>query len=176
MNAGARVAGGDVLFFLHADSFPPSDFLALICAALVDLRVVGGAFEQQFIEPVIGLRMVSIINQIRYRLTKNYFSDQGIFVRKEIFDGVGGFPNRGILEDLEFCRCLTLIGRTVLIRRPVLTSGRRFLNNGIVRTFLWDGVLLARHRLGLDTERYAAIYRKENEYRKSLLLREVGRI
>jgi len=154
-----------VFFFLHADSFPPPGFPEMIRAALADPSLVGGAFDQQFIEPVFGLRLVSALDRIRYRLTGNYFGDQGIFVRRGAFERVGGFPNRGILEDLEFSRRLRQIGRTVLIQKPLPTSGRRFLDGGVARTFFWIAVLLARHRLGMDTERYAAEYRKENERR-----------
>lgn len=163
MDAGARVARGDVLFFLHADSFPPLDFAALIQAAFATPSVAGGAFEQKFVEPDFGLRLVTILDRIRYRLTGNYFGDQGIFVRKNVFEQAGGFPDKGILEDLEFSRRMRHIGRTVLIRRPVMTSGRRFLAGGIARTFFWIAALLARHRLCLDIERYAPAYRKVNE-------------
>ncbi len=166
MNAGARVARGDTLFFLHADSLPPPDFLDLIEAALADPRAVGGAFDHQFIEPVFGLWMVSTIDRIRFRLTKNYYGDQGIFVRRPVFERMGGFPKRAILEDLEFSRRLKRIGRTVLIPKPVRTSGRRFLNGGITRTFLWIVWLLALYTLRIDTERYAAWYRKENDHRQ----------
>ncbi len=166
MNAGASAATGDVFFFLHADSFPPPDFAALIYRALADKRVVGGAFEQQFIEPICGLRLTTAIDRLRYRLTGNYFGDQGIFVRKDIFHIIAGFPNRGILEDVEFCKRMREVGRTVLLPEPVLTSGRRFLNGGIFRTFLWIAILLLRHRLGIDTERYAWEYRRENAQRR----------
>jgi len=163
MNAGARVARGDVLFFLHADSVPPPDFLTLIQAALADPLAVGGAFDHQFSEPVFGLWVVSTIDRIRFRLTKNYYGDQGIFVRRAIFNQMGGFPDRAILEDLEFSSRMRRLGRTVLIPRPVRTSGRRFLNGGITKTFLWIVWLLALYTLRIDTERYAASYRKEND-------------
>ncbi|HLC20747.1 MAG TPA: TIGR04283 family arsenosugar biosynthesis glycosyltransferase [Candidatus Methylomirabilis sp.] len=165
MNAGARVARGDVFFFLHADSVPPPDFLTLIRTALADPRVGGGAFDHQFSEPVFGLWLVSTIDRIRFRLTKNYYGDQGIFVRRAVFDQIGGFPDRAILEDLEFSSRMKRLGRTVLIPRPVRTSGRRFLNGGITRTFLRIVWLLALYTLRIDTERYAASYRKENDRR-----------
>ena len=167
MNAGARAARGDVLFFLHADSLPPPDFLALIRAALADPLAVGGAFDHQFTEPILGLWLVSTIDRIRFRLTKNYYGDQGIFVRRTVFERMGGFPDRAILEDLEFSRRLKRIGRTVLIPKPVQTSGRRFLSGGITRTFLWIVWLLALYTLRIDTERYAAWYRKENDRREA---------
>jgi rSAM/selenodomain-associated transferase 2 len=170
MNAGARSARGDVLFFLHADSFPPADFVALIRGALSDPRAVGGAFDHEFMEPVFGLRVVSTIDRIRFRLTRNRFGDQGIFVRREVFERMGGYPNMAILEDLEFCRRLKRVGRTVLIGKSVKTSGRRFLNGGITRTFLWIVCLLSLYRLGVDTERYAAQYRRDNERRGAPLM------
>ena len=85
MNAGAAAAGGEVLFFLHADSMPPPDALARIAAALADPRVVGGAFEHRFAEPAWSLRAINLVNRIRYRLTRNWYGDQGIFVRAEVF-------------------------------------------------------------------------------------------
>ena len=81
MNAGAALARGTVLFFLHADSFPPVDAFELISQALSDTQAVGGAFEHLFAEPSWSLRAITWINRIRYRLTRNYYGDQGIFVR-----------------------------------------------------------------------------------------------
>jgi len=165
MNAGARVARGDVLFFLHADSVPPPDFVTLIRTALADPHAVGGAFDHQFSEPVFGLWVVSTIDRIRFRLTKNYYGDQGIFVRRAVFNQMRGFADRAIFEDLEFSSRMKRFGRTVLIPRPVRTSGRRFLNGGITKTFLWIVWLLALYTLRRDTERYAESYRKDNDRR-----------
>ncbi|NIO10705.1 MAG: glycosyltransferase, partial [Deltaproteobacteria bacterium] len=81
MNSGAAVARGEVLFFLHADSYPPQNALELIRAALSDPGVVGGAFEHLFAESGWSLRMITWINRLRYRLTRNYYGDQGIFIR-----------------------------------------------------------------------------------------------
>jgi len=77
MIAGAAVAQGEILFFLHADSFPPMNALELIHGTLSDARVVGGAFEHLFADPAWSLRMITWINRIRYRLTRNYYGDQG---------------------------------------------------------------------------------------------------
>jgi glycosyltransferase involved in cell wall biosynthesis len=77
LNAGAAAARGRVLFFLHADSFPPADAFALIERALADPRAVGGAFEHRFVEAVWSLRAITGINRVRYRLTRNYYGDQG---------------------------------------------------------------------------------------------------
>src|SRR5438445_443434 len=106
MNAGAAAARGDVLFFLHADSFPPRDALARIRAALADPRVAGGAFEHLFAEPSVSLRLITWINRVRYRLTRNYYGDQGIFARASVFRELGGYRSLRLMEDLDFARRL----------------------------------------------------------------------
>jgi hypothetical protein len=95
MNAGAARARGRALFFLHADSFPPSDALALIGGALADPRAVGGAFEHRFAEPVWSLRAITAINRVRDRLTRNYDGDQGQFVRTPLVTSGRRFLARG---------------------------------------------------------------------------------
>jgi len=159
MNAGAAAAHGEVLFFLHADSFPPRDALALIRRALADPRAVGGAFEHLFAEPVWSLRAITWINRARYRLTRNYYGDQGLFVRTTVFRALGGYRDLRLMEDLEFAQRLKRRGRSVLIHTPLVTSGRRFLARGPWRTFFLIVWLLARWTLGLDTERYAERWR-----------------
>lgn len=159
MNAGAAIARGDVLFFLHADSFPPADALPRIARALGDPGVVGGAFEHCFAEPVGSLRAINTINRVRYRLTRNYYGDQGIFVRAEVFRRLGGYRDLALMEDLDLSQRLKRSGRTVLVRAPLVTSGRRFLARGPWRTFGFIVWLLALHTLGLDTQRYAERWR-----------------
>jgi rSAM/selenodomain-associated transferase 2 len=159
MNAGAAVAAGDALFFLHADSFPPAGALGLIARALADGRVVSGAFEHRFAEPVWSLRAITAINRVRYRLTRNYYGDQGIFVRAGVFRALGGYRDLALLEDLDLSQRLKRRGRTALVRTPLVTSGRRFLARGPWRTFSFIVWLLLRHTLGLDTQRYAERWR-----------------
>jgi len=159
MNAGAASAQGDVLFFLHADSFPPRDALALVDRALADPRVVGGAFEHCFAEPVWSLRAITWINRVRYRLTRNYYGDQGIFVRAAAFHDLGGYRNVRLMEDLDLSQRLKRRGRYVLIHTPLVTSGRRFLARGPWRTFFFIVWLLLLHTLRIDTERYAERWR-----------------
>ncbi len=159
MNAGAAVARGEVLFFLHADSLPPANTYDLIEKALSDDHVVGGAFEHLFEEPGWSLRAITWINRVRYRLTRNYYGDQGIFVRASVFHKMGGYSDLRLLEDLDFTQRLKRMGRTVLIRIPLLTSGRRFLARGPWRTFFFIVWLLLLHTLQLDTQRYAERWR-----------------
>ena len=159
MNAAAVAAAGEVLFFLHADSFPPPAALALIDAALADPRVVGGAFEHLFDEPSLSLRAITWINRIRYRLSRNWYGDQGIFVRAAAFRDLGGYRPLRLMEDLDFSRRLKRVGRSVLVREPLRTSGRRFLARGPWRTFAFCAWLVLLYTCGADTERYAERWR-----------------
>ncbi len=159
MNAGAAVARGPVLFFVHADSVPPRNALELVEGALSDERVVGGAFEHLFAEPGWQLRAITRVNRIRYRLTRNYYGDQGIFVRASVFRQMGGYRDLQVLEDLDFSQRLKRLGRSVLVPVPLVTSGRRFLARGPGRTFFFIVWLVVLHTLGLDTERYARGWR-----------------
>jgi rSAM/selenodomain-associated transferase 2 len=159
MNAGAATATGDVLLFLHADSVPPPDALSRIEAALVDPRVVGGAFEHRFAERTWSLRAINVVNRLRYRLTRNWYGDQGIFVRAEVFRALGGYRDLWLMEDLDFSQRLKRRGRSVLLRAPLVTSGRRFLARGPWRTFFLIVWLLGLWTLGVDTERYAERWR-----------------
>jgi len=155
MNAGAAVARGEIFFFLHADSFPPPNALEEILRVLRDQRIVGGAFEHRFEESMRSLRLISWINRRRYFLTRNYYGDQGIFVRADIFRAMGGYRDV-FMEDLDFSRRLKKLGRTKIIPLALITSGRRFLTWGPWRAFSFIVWILLLHSLRLDTDRYAA--------------------
>jgi rSAM/selenodomain-associated transferase 2 len=159
MNAGAAAGRGEALFFLHADSHPPRDALGLIADALADGQVAGGAFEHRFVEPDWSLAAISWMDRIRYRLTRNYYGDQGLFVRADVFRRIGGYRALAVMEDLDLSQRLKRQGQTVLIRQPLRTSGRRFLARGRWRTVCFVAWLLLLHTLRLDTERYAERWR-----------------
>jgi rSAM/selenodomain-associated transferase 2 len=159
MNAGAAAAEGEILWFLHADSLPPRDAVGLITRALADPRVVSGAFAHRFSEATWSLAAINAVNRARYRLTRNYYGDQGIFVRAAVFRALGGYPDLALMEDLILSQRLKRCGRTALVASPIHTSGRRFLARGPWRTFAFIAWLLLLHTLGLDTQRYAARWR-----------------
>ena len=159
MNAGAARARGSALLFLHADSLPPRDAVALIEAALRRPETVGGAFEFLFAERAWTLRLLTALNRFRYRTTGNYYGDQGLFVRADVFRRLGGFRDLALMEDIDWSRRLRRAGRTVLLRAPMVTSGRRFLARGPWRTTAFCAWLLLLNTLRLDTERYAERWR-----------------
>jgi rSAM/selenodomain-associated transferase 2 len=159
MNSGAARARAEVLWFLHADSRPPLQALQLIRQALAPERVIGGAFAHRFAESAWSLRVINWMNRLRYRLTRNYYGDQGLFVRTIVFRQMGGYRPLQLMEDLDFSQRLKHIGKTMLIREPLHTSGRRFLARGPWRTFLFIVWLLLLHTLRFDTQRHAENWR-----------------
>ena len=162
----------DAVWFLHADTAPPSGWRGVIESTLTDPDVVGGAFAQRFVvhhgeRPPTWvqrrlLRFVIHCNRARYRLTGIYFGDQGLFVRPHALDAVGGIPRVTLMEDVELCRALRRLGPLRVSRQRLSTSPRRFLRHGIIRQLLHDWRLLAAHRLGRRPERLYQRYNEDN--------------
>jgi rSAM/selenodomain-associated transferase 2 len=165
LNAGAARATGDVLLFLDADSIVPRSYDLAIEKALRDPRTVGGAFEFSLDGPEFGLRIVEVINRIRYRLWPYYFGDQGIFVRADVFHRLGGFPRRRIMEASDFCRLLHRKGNLVLIHKPMKTSARRFVQGGVYHVLAHDIRIWLIDLMQFSKEGYAIAYQEDNRRR-----------
>ncbi len=157
MNAGARHACGEVLVFLHADSRLPRNALSMLRSALADPRIVGGTFTLRFDSPQFLLRLIALFTRFRSRFF--HYGDQGIFVRRVVFEELRGFNQMPIMEDLDFLQRLRRRGCVTLIKEPVTTSARRFLRHGIVRQQLFDVLLVALYLLGVNPERLSKLYR-----------------
>ncbi len=169
LNRGAAVATGEILLFLHADTLLPLDFARFIDAALRDPDVVGGAFDFQFWDDPkrspwdrYALKVVTMCNRVRFRWTRNFYGDQAIFVRRETFERIGGFPLVRLMEDIRFCRRMKHLGRTAILRPPVCTSPRRFITRGVARQFGIDLMLLAFETMGASPERLWSRYNRWN--------------
>ncbi|MYF17514.1 MAG: glycosyltransferase [Gemmatimonadetes bacterium] len=134
MNAGVERATGDVFLFLHADTFLPSDGLMLIRDSLRVFGVVGGRFRLGLSEETIGFRLVAFFSTLRSRYLGITYGDQGIYVRRETFNAVGGFPPLQLFEDSEFCARVARIGKFVMLNARVCSSTRRWRKWGFVRT------------------------------------------
>ena len=165
LNRGAAVATGDVLLFLDADTLAPFAFDRSIRGVLRDPQVVGGAFEFALDGRGVGLRVVEVVNRVRYRLWPRYYGDQGVFVRAAAFRRAGGYPARRLLEASDLCRALARNGRLTLIHKPMRTSPRRFLKGGICRVLALDVRVWWRDLLGLPTEPFGAAYQEDNRRR-----------
>lgn len=134
MNTGAQHATGDVLLFLHADTFLLPGALDELQRRLVLDAAVGGAFDLQIDSPRRACRMIARVASWRARALRMPYGDQGIFVWRQLFHALGGFPEIPIMEDLAFVRKLRRAGRLTFIHGGLVTSGRRWEANGVWKT------------------------------------------
>jgi rSAM/selenodomain-associated transferase 2 len=159
MNAGAAVASGDTLLFLHADTLAPEDLDLQIAAALASGSHAWGRFDVRILGRSRMLRVVGAAMNLRSRLTGISTGDQGLFVRRSVFRHVGGFPDVPLMEDVELCRRLGRISRPACLRVRLHTSGRRWETSGVWRTIILMWRLRLAYFLGAPPERLAQRYR-----------------
>jgi rSAM/selenodomain-associated transferase 2 len=158
MNAGAAIAGGEVLLFLHADTRIPDDADPLIWDGLAESQRVWGRFDVRIDGRHPMLPLVALMMNLRSRLTGIATGDQAMFMTRVAFDAAGGFPDVPLMEDIEMSRRLKRLSRPLCVRARVVTSGRRWDERGLWRTM----VLMWRLRLafffGAEPARLAREY------------------
>ncbi len=142
MNVGARHATGDILLFLHADAFLLPGALNELQRRIIGDGAVGGAFDLRIDSPSRACRLMENLSSRRSRLLRLPYGDQGIFVWRQVFEALGGFPDIAVLEDLAFARKLRRAGRLTFVRHGLVTSDRRRDANGIVKTALANWCVL----------------------------------
>lgn len=160
MNTGAVVAKGDILLFLHGDTCLPPQFNLLLLQALQDAVTVAGAFELQINAQLPGLRLVEKMVNMRSRFFSLPYGDQAIFMKKSVFEEIGGFPNLPIMEDFELMLALRKLGKIVIISAPVITSGRRWQKLGVVKTTLLNQLIIAGYFIGISPNLLVRWYRQ----------------
>jgi rSAM/selenodomain-associated transferase 2 len=158
MNAGAARVSGDVLVFVHADTIVPATFARDIEGALSDPEVVGGRFDVRLDDRHPLCVLIGALICLRSRISRTGTGDQAIFVRKKIFETLGGFPDMPICEDLDFTRRLKRIGRVACLRSRVTTSARRWRKGGIIRTILRMWTIRLLYLAGVSPIRLARMY------------------
>jgi rSAM/selenodomain-associated transferase 2 len=158
MNAGARASHGDAIAFVHADTIVPPTFAADIASALSDSAAVGGRFDVELDDRAIPYRIIGAMISLRSRLSRTGTGDQAIFVRRAIFDRLGGFPELELCEDLEFSRRMKRAGRVACLRARVTTSARRWNRDGVVRTVVRMWLIRAMYLLGVPPARLKRMY------------------
>jgi rSAM/selenodomain-associated transferase 2 len=152
MNAGAAATTGDVLWFVHADCAVPRGALPALRAALADPAVVGGGFRLAFDARSPGLDFLRVTSNWRARFLHQVFGDQALFVRRAVFDELGGFPDLPLMEDLALTRALARRGRVALVPVAVTASARRIAAHGPWRMTVLMQWLKIRFLLGGDPE------------------------
>ncbi|HUK84190.1 MAG TPA: TIGR04283 family arsenosugar biosynthesis glycosyltransferase [Verrucomicrobiae bacterium] len=134
MNLGARHATGDILLFLHADTSLLPGALDELQRRIISDGAVGGAFDLGIDSPRRLCKVVAKVASCRSRALRLPCGNQGLFVWRQVFDALGGFPDIPILEDIAFARRLRRAGRLTFLRSGLITSGRRWNANGVVKT------------------------------------------
>ncbi|MCF6157538.1 MAG: glycosyltransferase [wastewater metagenome] len=150
MNTGARLCRGDVLLFLHADTLLPENAFCEIRKRMKDNTVAGGSFYITFDSDHFLLKGASFITRFNFRLF--HFGDQGIFIRRDIFQELRGYREMPILEDYDLYKRLKGQGKVILLRMPVISSARRFMKKGIVRQLLINKSVVLAYWAGIDTQ------------------------
>jgi len=160
MNKGAAVATGDILLFLHADTLLPVGAFEKITAVMRTGRYAGGAFDLGFDSGRTSYRVIERAASYRSRLTRIPYGDQAIFIRKDIFDGLGGFREFPIMEDIELMRSIKRIGhRIFIIATKVKTSSRRWEREGIIYCTVRNWMLVTLYLLGVRPDTLVRFYK-----------------
>lgn len=161
MNAGASIARGDILVFLHADTLLPDGGLEEIDQALKDEAYIGGAFDLGIDSDEVIFKIISFVASLRSRLTRIPYGDQAIFIRKEYFHRVKGYPDIPLMEDVELMRRIKRQGDKIcIIPDRVVTSPRRWKKEGILYTTLRNWTILLLYMLGISPFRLKRFYHK----------------
>jgi rSAM/selenodomain-associated transferase 2 len=136
MNAGAKQASGEWLLFLHADTVLPDGAIQRLNDMERDSTIQAGGFMHQFSGDDWRLRFISFLDNFRCTRSRIIYGDQALFVRRALFERLGGFPNQPILEDVAFCERLITVTNPLLLYPPVVTDARKFVKMGIWRSFV----------------------------------------
>ena len=161
MNTGAAAAAGDIIVFLHADTLLPEDFGSQIVSALNKNGVAAGAFQLAIDSTGVGIRIIESMANLRSRFLRLPYGDQALFMKKSQFEKIGGFPELPIMEDFVLIRRLKRQGKIVIVPAAVMTSPRRWLHMGILKTWLINQLIIIAYYLGISPERLNRWYRRE---------------
>ncbi len=135
LSTGAQAASGDVLLFLHADVVPPPD-VALQIGSAVEAGYIGGNFRLTYSGGGLLGRCLETLAPF-YRRLGRYYGDSGIFVRRDVYERVGGFPEIPAMEDVVFVRRMEEVGRTTCLPGPMVCSPRRWEGRPLRTLALW---------------------------------------
>jgi rSAM/selenodomain-associated transferase 2 len=159
MNAGAAVARGEYLWFVHADTRVSVESLESLQGALKE-RPLWGRFDVRLSGPGLALQVIGAMINLRSRLSGIASGDQGVFVARQRFEALGGYAPIPLMEDLQLCRRLKALARPRCLRPPLSTSSRRWEQHGIWRTVVLMWCLRLAYYCGASPEKLARQYRR----------------
>jgi rSAM/selenodomain-associated transferase 2 len=160
LNEAAEIARGDVLLFLHADTLLPHDAQAEIDDVLAGSCIVGGAFRLAFDDDSTMARAIAAWVNARSLMFNVFLGDQALFVRRDVFLRAGGFRDWSLMEDLEILRRLRRFGPLLMTRKAVVTSARRHVRRGWVRTTATVWLVTWLYFFGVPTKMLTTFYRR----------------
>ncbi|WP_339522451.1 TIGR04283 family arsenosugar biosynthesis glycosyltransferase [Pseudomonas sp. EA_35y_Pfl2_R111] len=159
MNAGATLARGEYLWFVHGDTRVSAESLISLQKALSE-RPMWGRFDVRLSGPGLALRLIGAMINLRSRLSGIASGDQGVFVVRQRFEALGGYAPIPLMEDLHLCRRLKVLAWPRCLRPPLVTSSRRWEQNGIWRTVVLMWCLRLAYYCGVSPEKLARQYRR----------------
>lgn len=158
MNNGAKASKGDIIWFVHADSILEKDSIKYIEEAIKE-GYIGGGFSIHFYDyDTKFMKYISSTSNIRSGKYSLFYGDQGIFVKKDVFLELGGFPEIELMEDFKFSRMIIKKGKMKLLNKSIGTSARRYKNGGQLRTHLLMHKLRFLYLLGVSPKKLNKIY------------------
>jgi uncharacterized protein len=166
MNLGASHASGDILLFLHADTLLPSGGLEAVRVAMQGPDIVGGAFRLAFVPATPALRAIAWGANMRTRLVKLPYGDQALFVRRPLFDELGGYANVPFLEDVKLVQALRKKGLLVIVPQAIQTSGRRWQRDGVLYTTIRNNMLMTLYFCGVSPSTLQRWYRMRHRRKR----------
>jgi len=162
MNAGASIAHGEILIFLHADTGLPPHALRKINSFMTRKKYVGGAFDLGIKSDKFIFKVIGNFASIRSRLNRIPFGDQSIFIRREYFNRIRGYKEIPLMEDMELMRRIKRSGDKIRIfYDQVMTSPRRWEKEGVVYCTLRDWTLQVLYFLGISPDKLAKFYKSD---------------
>jgi len=158
MNRGAKSSTGDILLFLHVDTFLPPHADCLILDGMTRTGRLWGRFDVRLSGRHLLLRGVEFFMNWRSRLSQIATGDQAIFLKRELFEAVGGFLEIDLMEDIDLCRRLKKYGPPLCIDQPVVSSSRRWEEKGLIQTILLMWFLRTAYFLKADPKQLVRLY------------------
>jgi rSAM/selenodomain-associated transferase 2 len=161
MNAGAAIAKGNILLFLHADVELGACAMEHVSAAMSNGEYAAGAFSLDFDNKGLMLRLIAARSNLRCRLSRIPYGDQGIFIKTAYFKQIGGYREIDFLEDVDLMRRIRRDGKKIcLLKDKIITSARRWEKEGVLFCTLRNQVMVSLFALGVNPNRLAQFYRK----------------
>lgn len=158
MNAGAKLAKGDFLLFLHADTLLPNNADRLIIEGMNGKYRLWGRFNVKLSGRTPLLRIIELLMNWRSRFSHIATGDQGIFIKRDLFEKTGGFPEIDLMEDIALCKILKKYGQPLCLWQRVITSSRRWEEKGLFRTVLLMWFLRLAYFFKADPKRFVKLY------------------